>query len=131
MNDMNNTIFSFDDYVETEDRVCAGADWLDRNYPYWYELIVTPNIESRSDCILCQITGLHVWKEAKVATGLSDTDAILLGFDKMICCKFGPMGIRGDNYADLDRCWLEEVNARKTLPRIGVNINPPRIRANV
>ena len=104
--------FKYSEHIPIEDRVLAGSAWLDKNYSGWAENILSPKISSKYDCVLCYVTRTSGWKEAKKVARLSGKEAVLLGFDKMMCYEAGSELIE-DSYKELELLWLKQIVARR------------------
>jgi len=113
---MSYDFYKYHEFIPTHERVRDGAFWLDFQYPGWAEKINGPSIESKTECILCQVTGIPDWKIAKQHLGLEQDDSVMYGFEKMQCYESGGELIT-DSYEDLDVSWLKEINRRTQAPK--------------
>lgn len=108
--------FPIEEYTNPEERVERGASWLDANYPNWHKAIATPNTQSKHACLLCQIAKVANYKSAKIRLALSDREAVMNGFDKMITLNRGRTDLieNDDVYLVLDELWMQKVRERRT-----------------
>jgi len=96
-----------------EERVAAGAEWLDAAKPEWPTLVnrETLDLASCGNCILGQ-----VFAEEAEAQGYGDGYTMhldIIGWDHLgIVADRGFAGVNPEDYVLLHTAWLAELNRR-------------------
>ena len=107
--------FKLSEFVPATERVPKGVAWLDENHLGWWEIVgESLNLKSNTDCILCRLSGFPNWTRAKSVLGLTHRQAVMMGFEKMICVNDGARGteLKDDSYEELEALWLDVILTR-------------------
>jgi len=113
------------------ERVAAGAEWLDANYPGWVDHVdlVLLDIRDCEDCVLGQLAG-NYWHAPLFTDLAAEADVIADGApwhadpiaEDRAMHRSMPLGFCGgtlDDESDLTHEWMRLIGARRELVNRG------------